>query len=393
MRKPKRKPKRRRHLLATRLLCFALALGVAACDSQATGTTAHPTTSTAIGVSTTQPPLTTSTSTPAGPANGWANLAPAGASPSPRISAALAYDPTAGKTLLFGGLGATVPLRDTWLYDSAANAWLSLAPAGEVPAARSGAALVYCSVNDQMLLIGGYDGQKALADVWDYNTAANAWVELTSADAQTPSPRTFHAVVYLPSRNQLLLFGGMDEVDGAKTYFNDTWVCDCETGTWSEAAPADSAPPARAYHSLSLDPASGKVVLFGGYDGSSYFDDTWVYDPATSRWTDAAPTGEVPAARSQASMVYHSEFAKMVLFGGYDGSRQYDDTWAYDPVTDRWSLVKAAGVPPAGRHGQAMIYDSGADKIILFGGSSATMAPHGASSTTTFLNDTWSYGG
>jgi len=34
----------------------------------------------------------------------------------------------------------------------------------------------------------------------------------------------------------------------------------------------------------------------------------------------------------------------MILFGGYDGSLQYNDTWAYDPATNTWPISSPAVV-------------------------------------------------
>lgn len=55
----------------------------------------------------------------------------------------------------------------------------------------------------------------------------------------------------------------------------------------------------------------------------------WAYDFATNRWTELSPAGDRPPARRFHSMVYDSGANKMILFGGYgfDGVR-LNDTWA-----------------------------------------------------------------
>jgi hypothetical protein len=45
---------------------------------------------------------------------------------------------------------------------------------------------------------------------------------------------------------------------------------------------------------MAFDPATGDLVLFGGY-GGSYRNDTWTYDGTT--WTSTVP-GDQPSARS-----------------------------------------------------------------------------------------------
>ena len=44
----------------------------------------------------------------------------------------MAYDPTSGRLIMFGGsAGDGGRLDDTWAYDPAANAWTELKPSGD----------------------------------------------------------------------------------------------------------------------------------------------------------------------------------------------------------------------------------------------------------------------
>lgn len=44
--------------------------------------------------------------------------------------------------------------------------------------------------------------------------------------------------------------------------------------TWIQLSPA-ATPPARSYLAMTYDRASQKIVLFGGFDGRGYLNDTW----------------------------------------------------------------------------------------------------------------------
>ena len=150
---------------------------------------------------------------------------------------------------------------------------------------------------------------------------------------------------------------------------------------WSDAAPQGSAPSARRGHGMAYDPTSGKVVLFGGWDGSSVLNDTWTYDPVGNTWTEAAPAGTVPSARQACTMVYDESAGKMLLFGGWDLSAGLNDTWEYDPVANTWTELAPAGSTPSARWGYSMAYDSGTKQTVMFGGYDGTAC----------LGDTWSY--
>lgn len=71
-----------------------------------------------------------------------------------------------GVTFVVGGRGNDRgPLNDTWILADGAAGFERLQLAGNVPPARSGAALVHDASRDRMLLFGGL-GEDELADLW-----------------------------------------------------------------------------------------------------------------------------------------------------------------------------------------------------------------------------------
>jgi hypothetical protein len=72
------------------------------------------------------------------------------------------------------------------------------------------------------------------------------------------------------------------------------------------------------------------VVLFGGFDGSSYFNDTWVWgDHGVPTWTQNLPSTS-PSARALSSMARDVLRGQLVLFGGADANGNLlNDTWVY----------------------------------------------------------------
>jgi hypothetical protein len=102
---------------------------------------------------------------------------------------------------------------------------------------------------------------------------------------------------------------------------------------WIQLSPTDS-PPARSYLAMTYDPVSGKIIMFGGYDGNTYLNDTWKFDGAT--WTQVT-TNTPPPARSAAQMAYDSVARKVVLYGGFDGANYLGDTWLWDGATSQWT--------------------------------------------------------
>src|SRR5207249_3318430 len=122
-------------------------------------------------------------------------------------------------------------------------------------------------------------------DTWEWD--GSTWVQKTPATS--PPARESHAMAYDSARGRVVLFGGIDS--SRSLLLGDTWEWD--GSMWVEKTPATS-PPARFEHSMAYDSARGRVVMFGGYDGS-YRGDTWEWDGTA--WVETTPTTS-PSGRS-----------------------------------------------------------------------------------------------
>jgi hypothetical protein len=145
---------------------------------------------------------------------------------------------------------------------------------------------------------------------------------------------------------------------------------------------------------MAYDPATGNMVLFGGYNGTTgYLNDTWTYNGTT--WTQVVGTSgctnsctNSPSARNSASMAYDPATGNMVLFGGLGSSSYLNGTWTYNGTT--WTQVDdssdlgcttACTSSPPLRGYASLAYDPATGNMVLFGGLGSS-----------YLNDTWTYG-
>src|SRR6266566_2995557 len=92
------------------------------------------------------------------------------------------------------------------------------------------------------------------------------------------------------------------------------------------------------------------------------------------KWTN--PCG-CPSARDGHTMVYDSRADRFILFGGWGIG---NETWSYDLASNSWSRMRGSNAPSA-RGGHAAVYDSRADRVILFGGQVDTATSR----------ETWAY--
>ena len=131
---------------------------------------------------------------------------------------------------------------------------------------------------------------------------------------------------------------------------------------WIELSPTNS-PPARSYLAMTYDPVSGKIIAFGGFNGTSYLNDTWSFDGTS--WAHIA-TQSAPPARTAAQMTYDSVTQKVVLFGGYNGTNYLGDTWLWDGSTLQWTQATPQHNPPAVTG--PMLFPDPNGRADLFGG-------------------------
>jgi hypothetical protein len=75
---------------------------------------------------------------------------------------------------------------------------------------------------------------------------------------------------------------------------------------------------------MAFDSLNNCTVLFGGYDGTNVFGDTFEYDNKVNTWVDRNPE-KAPYPRSAHAMVYDSSQLCIILFGGVN----FGDTWLY----------------------------------------------------------------
>jgi hypothetical protein len=337
----------------------------------------------AIGAATTTSSTTSSSTTTTTEAPAtWRNLTPGGEVPSQRCYGALVYDSTLGKVFMFGGFDGQQALGETWAYDPGANVWANLNPASE---GRPTAAAGLCGAYDPAARkVISFDGTS-----WGYNTATNKWAALSPRSRLSPA-RLGSCMVYCESTGKVLLFGGTNMA----TWYNDLWTYDSAANAWTKLEPTGDPPPGRSDAGLAYDRASGKVILFGGMGADfACLNDTWAYDPVANTWTAVTPIGEIPAARNAHAMAYDPHSATVILFGGIDSNFVcYSDTWAYDPAGNTWTQLAPVGNSPGARGRCALVYADTVGKLILFGGTAISGDTTGGFGGQVYFNDTWAFG-
>jgi len=225
--------------------------------------------------------------------------------------------------------------------------------------ARLGHALAWDAAHGYWITTGGAfreDGGTGccVADTRTYVTGGT-WVD--RAPAHSPPPRFFAAMAYDARHRQLLYFGGGSSGFGGSV-FSDTWKWN---GTdWEELTPATH-PEERMAHAMVYDGTNGSVLLFGGFNGSSWLGDTWKWNG--TNWNRLAPSNS-PTPRGLSALAWDRAHGYVLLHGGFDYT-ELSDTWKWNGTN--WAQFNVTPEPIA-RHGHGMAYSERSGAVIVVGG-------------------------
>lgn len=274
---------------------------------------------------------------------------PATAELTVRNGHAMAYAPDPGVVLLFGGADESRVMADLWAWNGAE--WRCLAPGG--PPARTFAALAWDG--ERTILFGGnavlfgaeHGADTFLDDMWQWD--GRRWRVI---DGAVPSARAEAGAAWDRHRRRVVLFGGYRDVDGERVRLGDTWEWDGVD--WEQVS--DGGPGPRNGAALAYDEWRKVVVLFGGNGPAK---DTWEWDGR--RWRTVATAED---GRFNPGMAFDPGQRAVIRFGGWTGTERAGDTWRYDGST--WTLIEPDG--PSARNHAPMALDARRQVIVLFGG-------------------------
>ena len=262
----------------------------------------------------------------------WQNRTPAhlltSTYPAGRYGAALAYDPNSSALILFGGHGATGPLNDTWEFKN--GNWSPL-PLTVLPSSRSFPSMADDPANGCLVLFGGRTPLRSLNDTWCFSRGD--WTNITGSGSEpTPPSRYGSGMAAFPSVGGVLLFGGAHIAGGVSVELNDTWAF--SSGGWTNVLP-DVSPPARCYAGVTPAVNGSSVLMYGGTSASgAVLGDLWQYE--SGGWTnETGPSGPGPLSGADLATGSWSVggIGLVALYGGAnsEGASQ-NATWVLGSV-------------------------------------------------------------
>lgn len=237
-----------------------------------------------------------------------------------RHDAALTFNARTRESFVFGGeQGNNGPTADLWRQNTFGT-WNKVRVTGDAPSPRTSAAIAWDGTRDRLVLYGGADDAGAFDDTWEFPLSdGGSWRQLDAGTA--PGRRADHALVDDLANGQLLLFGRAAPSVAAD---DDTWALIDDT--WQLVAPATPL-PAQVISPTLVPSADGGIRAFGVASGApaELFAGTgWAtraLAPDVSGWVMRSPETRVAWALSSTSgRLYEETDAGWVARAQLDGT-------------------------------------------------------------------------
>lgn len=232
---------------------------------------------------------------------------------------------------VMGGFDGDERLNDLWYYNAKSANWFRVAGAAFPGKARNFA--MAFSLNGKGYIGGGFDGTNALSDFYEFDVLEKKWKEI----AKFPGEGRYGGVAFALGGKGFVGLG--TNLDGD---LKDFYSYSPLNNTWSQVS---SLPGAKRVHAFSFM-INGIAYVGSGRNNGIYLTDFWAYDVKNDKWKglkdlkNTEKSSEYNLARENASTFVIDQ--KGYLVGGSSGQIQ-NSTWQYDSAKDSWKKFQDFG--------------------------------------------------
>lgn len=220
-----------------------------------------------------------------------------------------------------------------------------------------GTSWIITTASPQVIIWGGWNGAKAFRNGSRYNPVTDNWSLLKNSGAPTArygQTAVWTGPITTTITPTMIVWGGFN----GTSYTNTGGRYDPAVGRgglWSSLTPTALAP--RAWHSAiwAYDGPndSNEMIVWGGYNGSNYYNDGAIYELESEDWYPITSTNR-PDVRMNHVAVWANTITpmQMVVWGGQSVSNNRLNTGGrYIPISDTWQSTSTPPLGFVGREG------------------------------------------
>ena len=244
----------------------------------------------------------------------WQSLSTTGG-PTPRTGPTAVW--TGTEMIVWGGYDG---FNFVWLntggrYDPSSDTWSPTSTGANVPSARSNHTAVWTGA--EMVVWGG---QPLTNTGGRYNSSTDSWTATSLIGA--PSPRNSHTTVL--TSTEMIIWGGND----VSAFLQTGGRYNLSAGSWG-ATSTSNAPIGRTEHRAVW--TGTQMIVWGGTPDSFRLGlcTGGRYDPSSDTWSATSTGTNVPLGRVEHTAIWTG--TEMVVWGGHDGSTFFQTGGRYTP--------------------------------------------------------------
>lgn len=220
--------------------------------------------------------------------------------------------------VIFGGQAEASFFNDLWAYEGDSNSWTRLPAGGATPEPRYGTC-AGLAPDGRLWISHGFTDRGRFFDQRAYDFGRGAWTDVTRENP-VPVIRCLHDCTWTPD-GRFVLYGG--QTNGVAA-LGDLWTRAAD-GNWM----AQPDPPLAARQLYAITVAGGVAWIFGGANiDHRALGDLWTLDLAALAWQRVEPAGSGPVARLSATLITDPARGRLLLFGGRNSSTTFNDLWS-----------------------------------------------------------------
>jgi hypothetical protein len=275
--------------------------------------------------------------------------------PPPVGGAAMAYDPTSGFTVMFGGIveATSTPANRTWVFLD--HQWFRDTTSHAPPPDRS-PVMTYDPEIHGVILFG--------MDLQTWTFVNGTWSNLTGSVTGPgtdgflfdPSSITYDAA------DGVVLVLGYGHPQGQQNWSDELWGF--SASAWRQLP----SPPSFLYTMFGWDPRTNTTVFTNCSDTATYAADVWTVIPPGAT--------QIPCSDQHSLSAWNPTSDALLV-------ETIVTLWAY---AGNWTVL--VGVGP-GSDGAALDYDPSVGGLLMFGGYNSSNLPASLSETWSYSNGSW----
>ena len=222
------------------------------------------------------------------------------------------------------------PLYDIWKFNFTTSEWSFLLnienQSNKIPSGNG----AYVMIGSTLYILFGRTLNAVMNSIYYIDfSKENLLINIVANNQYSPARRINHCSVII--NDIMFIIGGLSN---SGTYLYDVWRFYLSDYTWSCDISTGNFPSGRELFSCVV--VSNLIIIFGGRDATTIYNDFHLYDTAARTWSSFVSTTSISARHSMCLAVYSFY---TIIIGGTNDLAVFNEIWAFNYLLNEYSLI------------------------------------------------------